>query len=80
MVLSLVAGPLSGIFIVTEKLRAFFYWQVIYVVATLVAVLVGGWLMGTMEATLVLFALLRGIAYVISILMTRRYAKGVGRQ
>lgn len=80
MVLSLVAGPLSGIFIVTEKLRAFFYWQVIYVVATLVAVLVGGWLMGTMEATLVLFALLRGIAYVISILMTRRYAKGVERR
>lgn len=77
MVLSLVAGPLSGIFIVTEKLRAFFYWQVIYVVTTLVSVLVGGWLLGTMEATLILFAVLRGVAYLISILMTRRYAKGV---
>lgn len=77
MVLSLVAGPLSGIFIVTEKLRAFFYWQVIYVVTTLVSVLVGGWLLGTMEATLILFAVLRGVAYLISILMTRRYAKGI---
>ena len=30
-----------------------------------------------MEATLILFAVLRGVAYLISILMTRRYAKGI---
>lgn len=77
IVLSLVAGPLSGIFIVTERLRAFFYWQVIYVVTTLVSVLIGGWLLGTMEATLILFAALRGVAYLTSILMTRHYAKGI---
>lgn len=75
MVLSFIAGPLSGIFFVTDKLRQFFYWQVLYAVTTLVSVLLGGWYFGTMEATLILFSAFRGLTYLASILMTRHYAR-----
>ena len=76
MVLSFIANITSGIFIVAQRLRAFFYWQLYYAITTLVAVLVGGWLFGTVEATLILYAIMRSSAYVISIILTRRYAKG----
>lgn len=76
MVLSFVSGPLSGLFVVAEKLRPFFYWQVLYAVGTLVSVVVGCWTIGSITGTLVLFAAVRCVVYAVSIVMTRRYARG----
>lgn len=79
MVLSFIAGGTSGIFIVADKLKAFFWWQLYYAVSTLVAFMVGGWLFKTIEATLIIFVILRSSAYMLSIILTRRYAKGVAQ-
>lgn len=76
MVLSFIANPMSGLFIVANKLRHFFYWQVMYVVASVVSILLGHLLFGTIEATLILYAVMMGCVYLTSILMTRRFAKG----
>lgn len=77
MVLSFIAGGTSGLFIVADKLKAFFWWQFYYAASTLVAFVLGGWLFKTMEATLIIFVVFRSSAYLISIILTRHYAKGV---
>lgn len=76
MVLSFIANPLSGLFIVADKLRQFFYWQVLYVVGSVLPIWLGHALFGTIEATLILYSAIMGGVYLTSIIMTRRFAKG----
>ena len=76
MVLSFIANPLSGLFIVAEKLKHFFFWQVLYVIASIVPIWLGNAFFGTIEATLILYAVMMGAVYLTSILMTRHFAKG----
>ena len=73
MVLSFISGPMTGMFVVAEKLRAFFWWQVLYAVGTLVAIWMGCGVIGTLMGTLVLFSVVRCVVYFVSIVMTRRY-------
>ncbi len=79
MVLSFIANPLSSLFIVADKLRQFFWWQVLYVVGSTVPLWLGYVLFGTIEGTLALYAVMMGVVYLTSIVMTRRYAKGAKR-
>lgn len=76
MVLSFIANPLSGLFIVADKLKHFFVWQVLYVIASIVPIWLGNAFFGTIEATLILYAVMMGAVYLTSILMTRHFAKG----
>lgn len=76
MVLSFIANPLSGLFVVADKLRLFFLWQVLYVVASIVSIVGGHLLFGTIEATLIIYAAMMGSVYLTCILMTRHFAKG----
>ena len=78
MVLSFIANPMSGLFIVANKLKQFFWWQVLYVVSAVVSIWIGHVAFGTIEATLIIFSTMMGIAYLTSILMTRHFAKGIG--
>ncbi len=79
MVLSFIANPLSGLFIVADKLRQFFYWQVLYVVGSTLPLWLGHVLFGTIEATLIVYAVAMGVVYLTSIVMTRRFAKGASK-
>lgn len=76
MVVMFVSNSLSGIFIVTERLKAFFWWQVYFSVTTLLSVWLGPILFDGIERTLILFSALRITAYLASLFMTRRYARG----
>ena len=76
MVLSFIANPLSGLFIVADKLKHFFFWQVLYVIASIVPIWLGNAFFGTIEATLILYAVMMGAVDLTSILMTRHFAKG----
>ena len=76
MVLSFIANPLSGLFIVADKLRQFFLWQVLYVAGTTVSIWLGHLLFGTIEATLTADSVVMGCVYLTSILMTRHFARG----
>lgn len=75
MVLSFISGPMTGLFVVAEKLRAFFWWQVLYAAGTLAAVWIGCQVIGTLVGTLVLFSAVRCVVYFVSIVMTRRYTQ-----
>jgi len=76
MVVMFVSNSLSGLFIIADKLKAFFWWQFYFAAATLASAWIGAKLIGTMEGVLILFAVGRATAYVASIVMTRRYAAG----
>lgn len=76
MAFSFVANTLSGLFIVCEKMKQLFVWQCVFVGSTIIAVLLGGLCFKSMTATLVLFSAMRSGAYLLSIIMTARYAKG----
>lgn len=76
MVLMFVSNSLSGMFIVAERQRAFFFWQLYFALSTLLSVWLGGLLFGTVQATLILFAVFRSSAYLASLWLTRQFAKG----
>ena len=76
MVVMFVSNSLSGMFVVADRQRDFFFWQLYYAVTTLAAVWIGGELLGSVKATLVLFSVLRCSAYLLSIVLTSRYAFG----
>ena len=73
MVLSFVANSRSGMFLVANKLRQLFYWQLYFVTTTIAAILVGGLVYKSMIVTIALFSILRASAYLLSIIMTYRY-------
>lgn len=79
MVLMFVSNSLSGMFVVANKQRAFFWWQLYFSASTLVSVWLGCTVFGTITATLILFSLFRSSAYLASLIMTRVYAKGEGK-
>ena len=76
MVVMFVSNSLSGMFVVADRQRDFFFWQLYFAVTTLAAVWIGGELLGSVKATLVLFSVLRCSAYLLSIVLTSRYAFG----
>lgn len=76
MVVMFVSNSLRGMFVVADKLKDFFFWQLYFAVSTLASVWIGGAVFGTVRATLILFSILRCTAYFSSILLTYRYAKG----
>lgn len=75
MLFSFISGPLTGLFVVAEKLRPFFWWQVAYCVGTLLSVWIGCQFLGTLLGTLVLFSATRSCVYIASIFMTRHYSQ-----
>ena len=76
MVIMFISNSLSGLFIVVDKLRQFFWWQFYFAGVTLLSVWLGGVLMDSMEGVLILLTVGRATAYAASIVMTYRYAKG----
>ena len=76
IVFSFVSIPLSGVFIVTEKLRAYLIWQIYYVIVSLGSITIGALISKNITQTLILFAIFRSSAYILSIALTYYYAKG----
>ena len=76
MVLSFIAGPLSGVFIITNKLRAFFVWQLVYMLLSIFPLWLGAVCFHSVEAAIVCYAIGMAIVYLSSIAMTYRFAKG----
>lgn len=77
MVLMFISNSLSGMFIVANRQRAFFFWQVYFAASTLLSVWLGCVLLGSIMSALALFSAFRASAYLASLLLTRRYAKGL---
>lgn len=76
IVVDFIAMSLSGVFIVTQKLKASLLWQVYYVTITIISLLLGCLLFKTVKATLFCFAIGRSSAYLLYIYLSYKFAKG----
>lgn len=76
MVLSFIAGPLSGVFIITNKLRAFVVWQLLYMLLSIVPICLGAVCFHSIVPAITCHAVGMAVVYLTSIVMTYRFAKG----
>lgn len=76
MALNFISMSLSGIFIVVRKMNISLYWQIYYLVITIVSLFIGVFIFKTILATLICFSIGRGSAYLLYILLSYRYSKG----
>ncbi len=70
-----IAMSLSGSFVVVEKLKSLFVWQVIFCVTTISTVLLGGFLFDDIKYTLILYGAGRFLVYCYMILLSFKFSK-----
>lgn len=76
MMIDFVAMALSGVFIITKKLNVSLIWQIYYVFITILSLWIGCVIFKDIKATLMSFAIGRGSAYLLFIILSYKYAKG----
>lgn len=75
--LSFVSMSLSGILIIANKMKISFYWQIYYTIVTISSLLVGIICFNTIEATLILLVISRCSAYLLYMILSYIYSKGI---
>jgi O-antigen/teichoic acid export membrane protein len=76
IIIDFISSSLSGVFIITNKLKESMFWQFYYVGITLISLLIGSIYFKTVQYTLICFAIGRGSAYLLYILLSLKFAKG----
>lgn len=74
VLLSFISNSLSGIIVITEKLRVAFWFQIYYFSVTLFSILLGYYLFNDMKFMLLMFAIGRGSAYFLEIFLSYKYS------
>lgn len=69
-----IAMSFSGVLVVTEKLKQNLYWQIYYVVISVLCLYIGHLIWNSLINTLILFSIGRISAYIILIIMCYRYS------
>jgi O-antigen/teichoic acid export membrane protein len=67
--------PTYWMFIIAEKQKLEFLWNILFLISTIIALIVGI-LIGNIKATLICFCVSRSIVYLISIILTYKLAQG----
>lgn len=75
--LAFVCISLNGILVITEKMNVHLYWQVYYVAITILSIFFGFKFFHDIKSVLLCFAVGRGSSYLIYILLSYRYSKGI---
>ena len=68
---------MSGIFIISGKLKASLYWQIYYFSTTLIALIFGTIYYKNMLTTIILLSIARASAHLIYILLSYKFSKGI---
>jgi|LSQX01.3.fsa_nt_gb O-antigen/teichoic acid export membrane protein len=76
MTLSFISMSLSGVFVVVRKMKISLLWQIYYTAITVTSLLIGFFIFKTMMGTLLCFAVGRGSAYLLYIILSYKYSKG----
>jgi O-antigen/teichoic acid export membrane protein len=71
-----VSMCLSGVLIITEKIKIVLYWQIYYVCITIISLLLGCFIFHDIRTALIYFAIGRSTAYLLEIFLSYRYSKG----
>jgi O-antigen/teichoic acid export membrane protein len=77
ILLSFVAVPLFDVIIIVNKLKMNFIWQLYYAVITLVSLWLGCVFYNNVVAAIYFLAIGRSSAYILSIILSYHYSKGV---
>jgi O-antigen/teichoic acid export membrane protein len=76
IIIDFISFSLSGVFIITNKLKESMFWQIYYFGITLISLLIGSIYFKTVQHALICFAIGRGSAYILYILLSFKFAKG----
>lgn len=76
MTLNFISMALSGVFIVVRKMKISMYWQMYYTAITIISLLIGFFIFKTMYMTILCFAVGRGSAFILYIILSYIYSKG----
>lgn len=76
VLLSFISMSLSGVLIITGKMKVSMYWQIYYVLITILSLFIGLFFFKNIKITLVCFAVGRSSAYLIYIMLSYKYSKG----
>lgn len=74
--LDFIAMSLSGVYVVVQKLKSLFVWQVTFFFATIGPLIFGGLLNFSIISTLSLFSIFRGLSYLYMIITMYIFSKG----
>ena len=74
--LSFISMPTSWVFVIGEKQKLDFLWQISFLVCTFIPLIVGVSIYKDTYTTIVLLSIGRSISYIIQMLMTYKIAKG----
>ena len=69
-----ISMSLSGVFIVVRKMKISMYWQIYFTLITIISLILGFCIFKTLIATLLCFAIGRGSAYLLHIILSIKYA------
>lgn len=75
IVLDFIAISLSGSLLVSKKLKSNFFWQVYYVLLSVLPLIIGGYVGFSIEKTLFLFSFCRCTSYIYLILISYKASK-----
>lgn len=76
IVLSFISMSLSGVLIITGKMKVSMYWQMFYLVTTFLGLIIGFIVFDSVEAALIGLTIARSFSYVVYIHLSFKYSKG----
>jgi len=74
--INFVYTSLSGVLIITNKMKEIMYLEVYYTVITIISLLLGWFFFHNMKAVLIFYAIGRSTSYLLSIVYSYRFSKG----
>ena len=74
--LSFISMSLSGVLIITNKMKISMYWQIYYVLSTVISLFIGFFFFRSIKMVLICFVIGRCSAYILYILLSYRFSKG----
>jgi len=74
--LSFISMSLSGVLIITGKMKISMYWQIYYVLITIISLLLGLFISKDVKVALIFFAVGRSSAYLLYIFLSYKFSKG----
>lgn len=77
IVVEFIATPLNGVFIVTNQLRVIFYWQILFLVFTVLSLFIGIKVFNNITMCLLCYSIGRSFAFILDAVLSYKYAKGV---
>ena len=72
-----ISAPLNGVFIIANKIKVILYWQIFFFFITCLSLLIGALIFHEIKTCLICYSIGRTTAYVLDVVLSFRYSKGI---